>query len=286
MNTLVGQHISHYQIKSLLGKGRIGSVYQAVNLKDLSLVALKTIELDFAKDPDLRLRFLQEIKSLPRLEHPSIINIYEAGIDTKLDMLYSTMEYVPNRNLNAYLQQLHFNDQQLGIAESLILTAQIADALGYAHKKGMLHRDVRPNVILFKTDDRPDESGALPGRAAISDFVLLTVLEQEGEIFAASLPYTAPEYFLSQPYDGRSDLYSLGIVLYQLLTDRLPFSAGNNADAARQHTAESPPSLSETRPELSPAIETAVFKALAKKPIDRYQTGAEMADALLKIWQP
>lgn len=283
MNNLVGQQISHYQIKSLLGSGRIGSVYQAINLKDMSLVALKTVELDFAKDPDLRLRFLQEIKSLPRLEHPSIINIYEAGIDTKLDMLYSTMEYVPNRNLNAYLQQLHFNDQQLGIAESLILIAQIAEALGYAHKKGMVHRDVRPNVILFKTDDHPDESGALPGRAAISDFVLLTLLEQEKETFARSLPYMAPEYFLSQPYDGRSDLYSLGIVLYQLLTDRLPFSAGNNADATRQHSSETPPSLSKIRPQLSQGIETAVFKAIAKKPADRYQTGAEMAAALRAI---
>jgi len=283
MSNLVGQHISHYQIKSLLGSGRIGSVYQAVNLRDLSVVALKTVEFEFAKNPDLRLRFLQEIKGIPRLEHPSIINIHEAGIDTKLDMLYLTMEYVPNRNLNAYLQQLHFNNQQLGIAESLILTAQIAEALGYAHKKGMVHRDVRPNVILFRTDDHPDESGALPGRAAISDFTLLTLLEQETETFTGSLPYMAPEYFLSQVEDGRSDLYSLGIVLYQLLTGQLPFSAKNGADATRQHSSETPPSLHAIRPQLSMGIETAVFKAIAKKPADRYQTGAEMASALRAI---
>ncbi len=283
MSNLVGQQISHYQVKSLLGSGRIGSVYQAVNLRDLSLVAVKTIELEFAKNPELRLRFLQEVQSIPRLEHPSIIKIYEAGINTELDMLYLTMEYVPNRNLNAYLQQLRFNNQQLGIAESLILTAQIAEGLGYAHQKGVIHRDVRPNVILFRTDDHPDESGALPGRAAISDFTLVTLLEQETETFTGSLPYMAPEYFLSRVGDGRSDLYSLGIVLYQLLTDRLPFSAANSADAARQHSSETVPSLHDIRPQLSMGIETAVLKAIAKKPADRYQTGAEMAAALRAI---
>jgi serine/threonine protein kinase len=282
MDNLVGQHISHYQIRALLGAGRIGSVYQAVNLRDSSLVALKTIEMDFARQSDLRLRFLQEVKAFPRLDHPSIIKIYEAGVDTQLDLLYLTMELAPGRNLNAWLQQLEYNNQQLGVAETLILAAQIAEALGYAHQKGVIHRDVRPNVILFKLDDHPEESGSLPGRAAISDFTFSTILEQEAEPYVRSLPYMAPEYFLSREADGRADLYSLGIVLYRLLTGRLPFSAQTAAEAARQHPYQEPPPPDSVRPDLPPSVTAIILKAITKNPDGRYQSGAEMAAALRK----
>lgn len=285
MSNLVGQQISHYQIRALLGSGRIGTVYQAVDLEDMSLVALKIIDLDAMHHTEMRTRFLQEVKSMPRLEHPSIVNVFEAGIDTQRDLVYMTMAYVAGRNLSAYLQQLKFNQRQLGWYESLIAVAQVAEALGYAHQKGMIHRDVRPGVILFRTDDKPEECGELPGRATIGDFSLRSILEQEAEPFAGSLPYMPPEAFLAREIDGRSDLYSLGVVLYELVTGQLPFNIRSLSDAARKHPYEDPPAPTTVRPDLPLPVETAVLKAMAKKPEARYPNGQSMATALRQIAQ-
>ena len=178
MSNLVGQQVSHYQIKALLGSGRIGTVYQAIDLKDFSVVALKIIKLEFARQHDVRRRFLEEIKSRPHLDHPGIIQVYEAGIDTRLDLLYMTMAFMTGRSLTVYLQQLEFNKQRINMHTALILIAEVAEALHYAHEKGLVHQDVRPNVILFKTEGKSDRSGLLPGQAAISDFILTTMLEQ------------------------------------------------------------------------------------------------------------
>lgn len=283
MSNLVGQQVSHYQIKALLGSGRIGTVYQAINLNDLSLVALKIIDLEFAKQQHVRRRFLEEIKSRPDLDHPGIIQVFEAGIDTQLDLLYMTMEFMTGRSLTAYLQQLQFNKQQIKIDEALLLVADVVEALHFAHQKDVVHQDVRPNVILFKSDNKPNGSDSMLGRVAIGDFTLTTILEQESELFADSLPYVPPEQFLSQGSDGRSDIYSLGIILYQLVTGRTPFSAKTTAEASRQHPYQDPPTPRSIRPDLPVTIEDVILKAIAKKPESRYQTGAEMANALRQL---
>jgi len=280
---VVGQQIAHYQVQALLGEGRIGNVFQAIDLEDFSLVAIKVIHLHLMQEAGMRRRFLQEVNAIPRLEHPSIVKVHEAGIDTDHNLLYLTMDYLTGRSLNAYLRQLQFNNQQLDLGDALIIMAQIAEALGYAHQKGLIHRDIRPAVILFRTDDKPEESHNLPGRAVISDFALESILEAETEPFAPALPYQAPELFLDRPADGRSDIYSLGILLYQLTTGRLPFSATTLAEAARQHPYQDPPSPRSLRPEMPLALENAILKAMAKKPEARFQTGAEMAAALRNL---
>lgn len=280
---MVGQQISHYQVKALLGQGRIGNVYQAIDLEDFSLVAIKIIHLHLAQEEGMRRRFLQEVNAIPRLEHPSIIKVHEAGIDTQENILYLTMDYLTSRSLNSYLRQLQFNGQQLALGDALIIVAQIAEALGYAHQKGLLHRDIRPTVILFRTDDKPEESGNLPGRAVIGDFALETILAAETEPFAPSLPYTSPEVFLDRAVDGRSDIYSLGILLYQLTTGRLPFTATSYAEAARQHPYQDPIPPRDSRPEMPLAVENTILKAMAKKPENRFKTGAEMAAILRNL---
>ena len=196
---MVGQQISHYQIKALLGQGRIGNVYQAVDLEDFSLVAIKVIHLHLTEESGIRRRFLQEVNAIPRLDHPSIVKVHEAGIDTDQNILYMTMDYLTGRSLTSYLRQLQFNNKQLDLGDALIIVAQIAEALDYAHQKGLIHRDIRPTVILFRTDDKPQESHNLPGRAVIGDFALETILAIEKEPFAPSMPYLSPEAFLDRP---------------------------------------------------------------------------------------
>ena len=275
---LVGQRIANYQITALLGQGRIGMVYQAIDLEDQRQVALKVVSLHLAQQPGFRQRFLQEVQAIPRLEHPSIIKVYEAGVDTAQDILYMTMDYVAGRSLTAYLQQLQWNNQALLLGDTLMFVSQVADALDYAHQRGVLHRDIRPNVVLFKQEE--DEAGEPVRRAAIADFGLNTLIQAEKEPFKPSLPYMSPEQCLGQDLDGRSDIYSLGILLYELVVGQRPFTINDLDEARRLHPYEDPPSPQELRPELPAAVVTIILKAIAKRRSDRYQTSSDFAEAL------
>ncbi|MCB8942759.1 MAG: protein kinase [Ardenticatenaceae bacterium] len=275
---LVGQRIANYQITALLGQGRIGMVYQALDLDDQRPVALKVVSLHLAQQPGFRQRFLQEVQALPRLEHPSIIKVTEAGVDTAQDILYMTMDYVVGRSLTAYLQQLKWNNQTLLLGDTLLLVSQVADALDYAHQRGVIHRDIRPNVILFKQEE--DEEGEPIRRAAISDFGLQTLIQAEKEPFQPSLPYMSPEQCLGQDLDGRSDIYSLGILLYELVVGQRPFNITTLDEARRIHPYEDPPSPQELCPELPASVVSVILKAIAKRRSDRYQTGSDFAEAL------
>lgn len=277
---LIGQQIAHYQIKALLGRGRIGTVYQAVNLEDQSPVALKVVSLHLTQQPEFNQRFLAEVRALPRLDHPAIVKIHKAGIDTEQDILYLTMDYVTGRSLGAYLQQLAWRGETIRVGEALLIIASIADALNYAHQRGVLHQDVRPNVILFKTPPPGAESDSLHRLAMIGDFALASLLEAEIEPFTPSLPYLSPERCLRREADGRSDIYALGVLLYELITGQKPFAINSLDDAIRCHTQVDPPEPIALRPELPLRVNGVILKALAKRASDRYQTAAELAEAL------
>ncbi len=277
---LIGQQIAHYQIKALLGRGRIGTVYQAVDLENQSPIALKVVSLHLTQQPEFRQRFLAEVRALPRLDHPAIVKIHEAGIDTDQDILYLTMDYVTGRSLGAYLQQLAWHGETMRVGEALLVIAQIAEALNYAHQKGVLHQDIRPNVILFKTPPPDDEDDSLHHLAMIGDFALASLLEAETEPFAPSLPYLSPERCLRREADARSDIYALGVLLYELVTGQKPFTIESLDDAVRCHTQVDPPEPISLRPELPLRVSSVILKALAKRASDRYQTAADLAEAL------
>lgn len=276
----IGQQISHYQIKALLGQGRIGTVYQAVDLEDQSPVALKVLFVHLTQKPEFRQRFLAEVRALPELDHPIIVNIREAGVDTTHDIFYLAMDYVHGRSLSAYLQQLSWRGESLQPGDSLLIIAQIADALAYAHAKGVLHQDIRPNVILLKTPQPGRERARLHQLTMLSDFALASLLETELEPFPLTLPYMAPERCLRQPVDSRSDTYSLGIILYELVVGQKPFNVSTLDEAIHAHTQVSPPEPAALRPNLPPRVNSVILKALAKHPSDRYQTAEEFAQAL------
>jgi serine/threonine protein kinase len=280
MSNLVGEQIAHYQIQALLGQGRIGTVYQAIDLENQSLVALKVVSLHLTQNPEFRRSFLQEVQAIPTLEHPSIVKVYEAGVDTEQDILYMTMDYVTERSLMAYLQQLEYQGENLSPEEALLIGAQVAEALSHAHQKGVLHRDIRPNIILFKLDDDSPEIGGRRRRAVIGDFALATVLDEETEPFTPALPYMPPEQCLKKGLDGRSDIYSLGILLYQILTAQLPFAVESLEDAIEQHQYQDPLPPRRLRPDLPQMVEDIVLKAIEKRPDDRFQSAQEMAEAL------
>jgi eukaryotic-like serine/threonine-protein kinase len=279
MTNLVGQQIDHYRLEKLLGEGGMGAVYQAHDLNLARKVALKLMHRQFANRPEFQQRFMQEAQAAARLDHPSIVRIHNFA--ARPDLFYMVMELVPGASLNGHIKQLQQTNQVVRLSESLAILAQVAEALGFAHRQGIVHRDVKPDNVLLKPVAEPDRAGDPPLRAIVTDFGLAKLAEggvqtQTGT-FMGTLPYMSPEQCAGRKLDGRSDLYSLGIMLYQLSTGRLPFDIRTPTEAVVKHMQEAPPPPRSVRPGLPAAIESIILKALAKDPAERYQTGEEMA---------
>ena len=195
------------------------------------------------------------------------------------------MEYVDGGSLRDHLRRLQRLQKYLPLAQCLQIGIQIAEALDYAHRRKIIHRDVKPGNIILKRLSRPDEAGAQPFRALLTDFGLVklqegTSLTQSGATVGTPT-YMSPEQCEGRELDGRSDLYSLGIVLYELVANKLPFTFQtlSEAIAAHQNNVQAAPA-SLLRPEVPPIIDSLLTRAMAKSPDQRFDTGAEMADAL------
>jgi serine/threonine protein kinase len=280
---LIGQRIENYRIDSVLGEGGMGYVYRGYDVNLARPVAIKVMRAQFARRAEFQRRFLQEAQASARLgDHPSIVTIHNFG--SLHGLLYMVMEFVPGASLGAYIKHVQQRGQVVQLSETLLTLAQVAEALGYAHRQGVVHRDVKPDNVLLKPLDEPDREGDLPIRAVVTDFGLAKLLEGGVETqtgtFMGTLPYMSPEQCMGKSLDGRSDLYSLGIVLYQFAAGRLPFDIKTPTDAAHKHINVQPPRPQEIRPGLSPTVAKIIEKSIAKDPADRFQTGEAMADAL------
>lgn len=286
MSNLTGTQIEHYQVKALLGEGGMGTVYQAIDLNLSRSVALKVMHPQYARQSQFQQRFVQEAKSAARLEHPSIVAIHSFG--SLSDLLYIDMEFVRGVTLGRHIEQLEQHGAVARLKETLHLIAQMADALGYAHRKGVIHRDIKPGNILVRHLEGPERPNEPPLRAIITDFGLAKLqvggIQTQSGVLMGTLPYMSPEQLEGKDLDGRSDLYSLGIVLYQLAIGQLPFDIRSLADAVTKHRAVPPPDPNSVQPGLPPGISEIILKALAKQPVERYQTGEEMAGALREVF--
>jgi serine/threonine protein kinase len=273
------QQIENYRIDAVISEGGMGAIYRATDVNLMRPVAVKVMHSDLAADPSFQERFLQEARAAARLDHPSIVRIYHFGREA--DLLYIAMELVDGLSLGAYIRQLARLNQVVRLEETLTLIAQAADALGYAHRQGIIHRDVKPDNILVKRLDRPDRLSDPPLRAMLTDFGLAKLMEAEGEtqagLMMGTLPYMSPEQVLDRPVDGRSDIYSLGVVLYQLATGKLPLDITTPERALQAHQYESVPTPSEAHAGVPAAIENVILRALARRPENRYQTAEELA---------
>ncbi|MFO7538237.1 MAG: protein kinase [Chloroflexota bacterium] len=284
---MVGQQIEHYEIVEVIGGGGMGTVYRAYDINLARPVAIKIMHQQFANRPEFQQRFQQEAQAAARLNHPSIVAVYHFG--RQPDLLYIVMTYVQGLSLGAYLKQLAQRHQVVKLNETLALLSQVADALGYAHRQGVVHRDVKPDNIIITRLDRPDRPDEPPLRAVMTDFGLAKLLEggieTQSGTFMGTLPYMSPEQVMAKPLDGRSDIYSLGVILYQLATGQLPFDIKTPTDAVMKHLHEKPPQPELVQPALPPSVSEIILKALAKKPEDRYQTGGELGQALRQAAQ-
>jgi serine/threonine-protein kinase len=263
--------IGKYQIQGVLGQGGMGIVYRAFDPAIHRPVAIKTITKSALDPADLQYaltRFRHEAQAVGRLTHPRITAIYDYGED--LDIAYIVMEIVNGQSLFHHIQ----NQAKFGLKEIGEMIRQLLDGLGYAHELGVVHRDIKPSNILINDD----------GRLKLTDFGIARIdsstLTQVGEIMG-SPGYMSPEQFLGTDIDARSDIYSVGVIAYELLTGRRPFT-GNNAEVMRQVLNERPVNPSEHNPQISAQLDWAAQKALAKKQADRFQTAKEFSDAFVK----
>jgi serine/threonine-protein kinase len=269
MNTLAT--IGKYQIQDVLGQGGMGIVYRAFDPAIQRTVAVKTITKSALDPADLQYvltRFRHEARAVGRLTHPRIAAIYDYGEND--DLAWIVMELVNGKSLFHHLQ----GEARFGLKEIGELIRQLLDGLGYAHGQGVVHRDIKPSNILINDD----------GRLKLTDFGIARIesstLTQMGEIMG-SPGYMSPEQFLGTDIDARGDIYSVGVIAYELLAARRPFT-GNNAEVMRQALNERPANPSEFSPKISVQLDWAVHKALAKKREDRFQTSKEFSDAFVK----
>lgn len=239
---MIGQQIKQYRIDALLGRGGMATVYQAFDVEKQQQVALKIMLPSLAEQERFQRRFLQEAETMMQLDAPTIVKAYDSGLDEE-GRLYIAMRYVPGLPLDKFLERLEANHESLPLSEAMTIVAQVAEGLDYAHKQGVIHRDVKPVNILVNVLD-----AQIGIQAAITDFGIARITQEKGITTTlaqamGTMTFMSPEQFTgkSDEIDGRSDIYSLGILLFQLITGKLPFDAENAKRAVFQHVTESPP---------------------------------------------
>jgi serine/threonine protein kinase len=274
----LGKTLGNYRIDRLLGEGGMGAVYQAYDLALEREVAIKLIHPHFARKPEFRERFLQEARLMARLNHPGIVQVYILGKEN--DLFYLPMEFINGGNLRQLLDGLIQQRKWIPLNEAVLMMRQLCRTVQYAHQHGVLHRDLKPANLMIK----PEPSDGLPFRIVITDLGLAKLLQglgmtQEGT-YLGTPAYMSPEQASGQNTDPRSDVYSLGILLYELAVGRLPFPIRTITEAVRYHTREMPPSPCSVRPELPGSLEQVIMNALEKDPNRRYPSAVAMADIL------
>jgi hypothetical protein len=261
----IGSEFVGYRIDEVIGRGGMGVVYRAYDLRLKRTVALKLMTPELALDQRFRERFSREAELAMSLEHPNVVPIHDAGdIDGRL---YLAMRYVEGKDLRALLHAEGALDQ----TRALAVCSQVGNALDAAHAKGLVHRDVKPSNVLLDASEH----------VYLADFGLTRRLDEQGgpagEGRSVGTPaYLAPEQIEGGSIDGRADVYSLGGLLYECLTGEAPFARGSPLAVAWAHLEEEPPSASERRPELPEAIDAVIRKAMAKVPDDRYTSCAAL----------
>jgi len=296
MGGVVGKEVSGYRIEAILGRGGMGVVYKAEQLALGRPVALKRIDPAFAEDPSFLRRFRAEARALGRVRSPHIVQVYDLR-ETEIGYVI-VMEYVDGGTVKDRLQ-----DGPMAPATALGVIDQTLQALGRAHAAGVIHRDIKPHNILLAaepsaSDDRLSGAGP-PSRdealkVKVTDFGLAKVTPSGApsqtvtQGVYGTLNYMSPEQVQGvSGLDRRSDLYAVGMTLYEMLAGRLPFEDGSSEYAImRAIVEEDLPPLRSYAPEVAPEVAAVVEKALAKAPGDRYQTAAEMRQALQRVKQP
>jgi eukaryotic-like serine/threonine-protein kinase len=268
-SAMIGTVLSgRYRLEAKLGSGGMSTVYLARDQTLDRQVAVKVMHREMSEQADQLERFRQEARAVAKLSHPNVVSVIDAGEDGGHP--YIVFEYVEGETLKQRISR----DGALDPREAIAYAIEIARGLSVAHARKMVHRDIKPQNILIDAE----------GRAKLTDFGISRQLEQDGMTATGRVlgttDYVAPEQAMGRPVDQRSDIYSLGVVLYEMLVGQVPFSADSQVGVAMKHVNEELPDVQRRRPEVSAAVALVVERSTAKDPGERYQHVGEMVDDL------
>jgi serine/threonine protein kinase len=269
----IGQTLSgRYRIEAMLGQGGMSAVYKAADPNLKRVVAIKLIHPHLSGDASFVVRFEEEAAAVAKLRHSNIVQVYDFNIDN--GVYYMVLEYIPGETLHERLHRLHEAGQFLSIEQCIRFTADVLDALNYAHERGIIHRDVKPPNIMLD----------VLGHAILMDFGIVKILGETSHTATGAVVgtarYMAPEVIRGEVADGRSDIYSMGVTLYEMLGGRPPFVADSAVTLMMMHLNDPVPNVRNFRPEIPDSLISILDKALQKDRDLRYRTAAEMADDL------
>ena len=269
---MIGKTLGKYHIIERLGIGGMSEVYKAYQPGLDRDVAIKVLRSFLATDGDFLTRFQREAKAAAMLRHPNIVRVHDFDLDVESNIYYMVMEFIDGPSLRTRLQEMAKEGQMIPLEEVFRIVTAIANALNYAHQRGMVHRDVKPANIMFHQD----------GEVVLTDFGIAKMVNVVGLTASGAMlgtpAYMSPEQGMGQTGgDKRADIYSLGVVLYQLATGHLPFNAETPLGIVIKHISDplTPPTT--INPNLPPGIEAVIMRSMAKAPKDRYQTAKEFA---------
>ena len=276
MDNLIGKKLDGlYEVKELIGSGGMANVYKAVMLghngpvPEGTVVAVKVLRREFMHDPDLVRRFKNESKAISLLNHPNIVKVYDVSVND--DLQYIVMEYVDGMTLREYLNE---RGGKLTSRETVHFISQILKALEHAHANGVVHRDIKPQNIMLLDN----------GQLRMMDFGIARISRADNQLMGGkamgSVHYISPEQARGEETGCTSDIYSVGVMMYEMLSGHLPFDADDMVEVAIKQISDTPKSLHELAPEVPNALVEITEKAMAKMPQNRYVSAREMLDAL------
>jgi serine/threonine-protein kinase len=278
-DTLTGKKIGKYIIKEKLGSGGMAEVYKGYQENLDRFVAIKLMHAFLVADQDFLNRFQREARAMASLNHPNIVGVYDFDVYGE-NSYYLVMEYVRGGTLKERLEALTRQGERMPLADVVKMIAEIADALAYAHRREMVHRDIKPANIMLNEDT---------GRAVLTDFGIVKLIGSQSMAFTATgaligtPAYMSPEQALGKSGDHRVDIYSLGVMLFQMVTGSLPFDADTPLAVVMQHVNTPTPYPDSIIPDIPWGLQEIILKAMAKSPGDRFESAGELAAALRAV---
>lgn len=274
---MIDETVGKYKIIEYLGRGGMADVYKAYQPGLDRHVAVKVLHPFLAAESNFLARFRQEAKAVAALRHPNIVQVYDFDHEKGRGVYYMVMELITGPTLKVRLGELAAGGEHAPLGEAIRIAIAVGEALDYAHHRGMVHRDVKPANIMFTMD----------GEVVLADFGIARMINVKGLTASGAMvgtpAYIAPEQGLGQAGDERSDIYSLGVVLYQLVTGSLPFDAETPMGIVLKHINDPLPSVRALRPDAPEELEWVINRALAKDPAQRYQTAAAFVADLRRV---
>src|SRR5437764_11714973 len=279
------QRLGKYELQQRLGQGGMAEVWKALDTQLQRYVAIKVLHADLRTDPDFRTRFAREAQVLASLHHPNIVQIHDFQVAQPTEagdsVAYMVMTYVEGETLADYIHRTSHNRQFPPAAEIVHLFSALASAIDYAHQHGMVHRDIKPANILL--DKRTVGSDAM-GEPILTDFGIAKLLGATTGMMSGGWQgtplYTAPEQIMGSPGNERSDIYSLGAILYEICTGMVPFQGDNPSIVITQHLNELPLAPASINAHIPPALSMVIMRCLAKDPAARFSSASSLAAAL------